>query len=171
MSDDEIQGLKKAVSKLSEEMELAVKQRSVSDKMLTELSVRLEAHYNEEKKYDQTLRNIDDNVNTIKVQMASEPLKRNERIVEAVKPIQYDIHALETEFHEYKLEAGQERVVCADKVKSELRTELKSHAAVLWIGLLIAGGLAGVIYSQIAKDLDTISANQQQIMHRQAAKP
>lgn len=135
MSEDRIKALEDGVVELRKDMAEMVSNHTELDKTLNILLVKLEAHFIEEKEYEQTIRNIDDNVDKITVQLAGGAMERHKEIQLVVDPIWDTIRK-----HDARFSASE------TSIKNDIRKNALSHIQLLWGALAIIVSMGIYVY-------------------------
>lgn len=112
------------------------------DSAVARMIAKMEMQVEDRRIQEQTLRNIDNNVKSLSVQMAASSGERHKETEVLLHPLWEVIRKHDSRFHE-----------CGATVKKELRDEAKSHLALVWVGLMAIVSLAIYIYSNDRQDV------------------
>ena len=102
---------------------------------VTKLVVSLEAHANDERNLELTLRNLDNSVNELRLQFVASPIERNREVMEVTEPIWNTVRKIDDKITE-----------CKDKVKLELRKEYKTLGTVIFLAFGVLTGMGSYIF-------------------------
>jgi len=108
-------------------------------KSLAETLVQLKDNVSHVNQFEQTIRNVDDNVETILLALERGPMERHDEIQKQLAPILRTIQEHDKRF-----------MISADKVKTDLRREVRTNAILSWVFFIFLTSslatLAGYIY-------------------------
>lgn len=119
------------------------KELSSLDKLVTKILVKMDTHFNEDKRYEKTIRNIDDNLNSLLIDLAKQPMVRSREMATVAEPLWESIRKIKNDISEFETKADKEHQYLKMTVKEELRKEAKSHLILAWsliIGIVIMIG-------------------------------
>lgn len=134
-------------------------QVAATETVVTKLLVKFEAHFIEEAKYDKTLRNLDETLKMLQLDLARQPHVRDKEIQVATDRLWDSIRKQEGKLADFKDCAKEEHVVIERRVKDDLRKEASRHVKGTWalFGLLFL--IMGVVYYDIREDIKSNAAH------------
>lgn len=119
------------------------------DKMVTRILAKIDIHFSDEKKFEKTIENIDDNLKALMLDMAKQPMIRNREVQAIVEPIWESVRSTKKEISDYKTLAEKEHQDIKHQVKNEIRSEAKSHIIVAWTLVVAIVVIAGYSIKRI----------------------
>ena len=121
------------------------------DNTVAKLMGKIDAYLDEKKEHERTLRNIDDNLKALTVQMATSTGERHKEYEEQITPIWNVVRKHDSRFHE-----------CGAAIKDEMRKEARSHLGIIYLFMLVIVGLCSYVY---INDKDTLIKDISNIEH------
>lgn len=128
-------------------------QVAATETVVTKLLVKLEAHFEEEKKFDQTLRNLDDTLKLMQLDLARQPHVRGKEIRVVTDSLWTTIRKQEKALVDFKNCSQKEHSTIERRVKDDLRKEASRHVKATWALLGILCITIGGIYYDIREDI------------------
>jgi len=112
------------------------------EKSIMQVSVSLEKHYQDDKEMVQTMRNIDDKLNLIKVGMSDNKLTSFKAIQDELTPLYKLCRQVTTDLEKYKVDEAKAHSLLAEKVEKRLQYQVTVIVVVCW-------ALAGILYNNM----------------------
>jgi len=132
------------------------KRQTESERVISNITIKMDTLIDSKYSEEETLRNIDNNVNEIKLKLAGEQLERNREIKITVDPLWDTIRTTNANIEKNKLEAEKNKSVVITTVKTDLRREVKAHVIVIWAFIMIIGSLSLYIINNISDDVEEL---------------
>ena len=131
------QNVKQRLVYMNETDRLSSLEEKVShlDNAVAKLVVKMEASLEEKREYEKTLRNIDDNVRALSIQMATSSGERHKETEIVLRPIWETIRKHDDRFHK-----------CEIEIKEDIKKDARSHISIVYLFMIVISSLAGYIY-------------------------
>ena len=138
MSEERLKHIEASIDELK-------KYQSINEKILVELNVSLSNHFKDEIQYDKTIRNLDNSVKNLTLQMERAKLEDYKSITKALNPIYDRIRLVETNM--------------PNTIMNRVRTEATAMVVVSWILISVIGYVFYADYTEHKLDgKDVITA-------------
>ena len=112
---------------------------------------KVESHIRDEKNYEQTIRNIDENVTALRVDLAKTPAETKNIIENKLAPLWESVRKHDGELQEFKVLATKEHSDVGEKVERKIQKQASVLVVVCW-------ALIAIIYQEVREDLKTQAA-------------
>lgn len=147
--------MKERIDSLETVVRTLATQQIERDKTMERIMVTVEAHIAEESKdearYDQTMRNLNDTLKQIQLELAGQPSVRSREIRDETERLWSSMRNQQEKFIEHKDHCAVVHSSLDRNVKDDLRKEAGRH----FKGIYVAGGVLVLLVSALYFDMKT----------------
>jgi len=118
------------------------------------LTAKFEAHAMEEKSFELTIRNIDDNVTGMKIEMAKNPMYRTKAIKDEIDPVWGQLRTQDAAFKQFQIDAKDTHDNMDKDITKGIKDWVKTLSAIVWAAAIVIAAASYNSYDTRAKFID-----------------